>query len=212
MKKSWTDDALVYRYTTREDLPAIVELLGDPEVGRWLWFTPATAETIEAYFAPLLDAQADELARGEVPTSAELVVFDRSTGELLGQGAAMTVEGSPGGYEIGYQTARRSWGRGNGRRIARFCTAFAVHLKGAHRIQAGTLAGNAASIAILEGLGLRLEGTLREFRLLRGRRCDELLYGAPVSELETEAIRNWALAAGLIGGDDRAAPSPETHR
>ena len=190
MKTNWTDGALSYRYATRDDLPLITEMLADPEVGRWLWFTPATAEAIEAYFHPLLDAQSETIELGEVPNSAEFVVFDAASGEFLGQGAAMAVEGSPAGYEIGYQMTRASWGRGNGRRVGRFCTAYAVHVRGAHRIEAGTLAGNDASVRILEGIGLRHEGTLREYRLLRGQRCDELLYGAPVSELDAETVRS----------------------
>ena len=193
----WSDDRLRYRYTTRDDLPRIVEMLSDPEVGRYLWFTPATPESIEAYFHPLIDAQSELLARGELPKSAELVVHERESGAFLGQGAVMAVQGSPDGFEIGYQMPRASWGKGNGSRLARFLTAYALVKCEAHRIQAGTLAGNQASIAILEGLGLRLEGRLREYRLLRGRRWDELVYGAPVAELDTGEIRRWAAAAGL---------------
>jgi RimJ/RimL family protein N-acetyltransferase len=194
----WSDDKLRYRYTTRDDLPRIIEMLSDPEVGRYLWFTPATPESIETYFHPRIDAQIEALARGELPESAELVVHDRESGAFLGQGAVVTVQGSPGGFEIGYQMPRASWGKGNGRRLARFLTAYAVFRCSAHRIQAGTLAGNEASIAILEGLGLKQEARLREYRLLRGRRWDELIYGAPVAELDSEEIRRWAAAAGLI--------------
>jgi len=202
---SWSDDRLSYRYTTRDDLPRIVEMLSDPEVGRWLWFAPASAESIEGTFHPPVDRQAELLARGEIPRSAELVVHRRATGDFLGQGAVIAVDGSPGGYEIGFQTTRASWGRGHGRRLARFLTAYAVVVSAAHRIQAGTLAGNSASRAVLEGLGLRLEGRLREFRLLRGERQDELLYGAPVSQLDADAIRCWARELGL----ERASIPPD---
>ena len=40
MRDSWTHETERYRYATREDIPAFSELLSDPEVGRWLWFTP----------------------------------------------------------------------------------------------------------------------------------------------------------------------------
>lgn len=195
---TWSDEKLSYRYATRDDLPKVIEMLADPEVGRWLWFTPASAAEVEAYFHPLLDAQAEVLARGEVPLTAEFVVHERETSAFLGQGAVIAVEGSPGNYEIGYQMARASWGRGNGRRLARFVTAYAVVVSEAHRIQAGTITGNEASIALLEGVGLRREAVLREYRLLRGRRCDELIYGAPVSELDSVEIQRWAAAVGLL--------------
>jgi len=193
----WTDGKLIYRYAMLGDLPRIIEMLDDPEVGRWLWFTPAEAEKIEAFFRPLLEAQAEALERHEVPSSAEFVVHDRESGGFLGQGAVIPVDGSPNGYEIGYQMARASWGKGNGRRLARFLTAYAVVKLSAHRLQAGAIAGNAASIAVMRSLGLRHEATLREYRALRGQRCDEVIYGAPVSELDTEEIRRWAVNAGL---------------
>ena len=59
----WSYGAERYRHATIRDLPAIVDLLSDPEVGRWLWFTPLPPEGIEAYFRPLLDAQAEARPR-----------------------------------------------------------------------------------------------------------------------------------------------------
>ena len=44
-------------FATRDDLPRFAEMLSDPEVGRWLWFTPAPREMFEQFFAPLVDAQ-----------------------------------------------------------------------------------------------------------------------------------------------------------
>jgi len=44
------------------------------------------------------------------------------------------------------------------------------------RIEARCAVDNAASQAVLEGLGFRLEGRLRGFFVLRGERVDNLLY------------------------------------
>ena len=97
-----------YRLAEERDLASIVDMLGDPEVGRWLWFTPGTPEFFQQYFRPLIDAQTGE---GAEPDSAEFVV-ENAAGEYLGMGAAMPVPGSPGGFEIGFQLARAAWGRG----------------------------------------------------------------------------------------------------
>ena len=50
MKTSWNHESEMYRYATTDDLPDFAEMLTDPEVGRWLWFTPIPPEGIEEFF------------------------------------------------------------------------------------------------------------------------------------------------------------------
>ena len=87
---SWTYATEQYRHATRADIPAFAEMLADPEVGRWLWFTPISADEVAAYFGPLLDQQAQALAAGETGGTAIFVVEDLH-GKFLGQGAAVAV-------------------------------------------------------------------------------------------------------------------------
>jgi len=166
-----------YRLAEERDLVSIVDMLGDPEVGRWLWFTPGTPEFFQQYFGPLINAQT-----GAEPDSAVFVVED-AAGEYLGMGAAMPVPGSPGGFEIGFQLARTAWGRGVGTRFAEHLCAYAIEQRGAHRIEGACLEGNTGSRKILEHLGLRLEGTRVDYRLRDGVRHTELLYGARAVDL-----------------------------
>ena len=71
MLESWTHETERYRYATREGLPDFVELLSDPEVGRWLWFTPIPPDAVEQYFGPLLDRQAAQLDTDVYADTAE---------------------------------------------------------------------------------------------------------------------------------------------
>ncbi len=64
---SWQSGSELIRYTTLADLPHILTMLSDPEVGRWLWFTPAPLEMVESYFTPFIEAQGASLADGERP-------------------------------------------------------------------------------------------------------------------------------------------------
>lgn len=185
-----------YRFATIDDLPAIVEMLADPEVGRWLWFTPQSPDGIEAYFGPLLEAQREELVAGGVPSAAVFIVEDE-TG-YLGQGAAVAVDGSPGGYEIGYQLSRSSWGRGVGTRLARFLCAWAVYKRDAFRVEASCIEGNTGSQRILEDLGLRLEGRRPGYRLKNDTRHAELFFGALTKDLKRRSLRRTAEQAGLL--------------
>ncbi|MBX2800835.1 MAG: GNAT family N-acetyltransferase [Myxococcales bacterium] len=167
-----------YRYASRDDLPAILEMLADPRVGRWLWFVPAPEEVLRAHIEPLLDAQQQALAEGQEPKSAVFVVEDAS-GRFLGECAAEAVQGSPGSYEIGFQLAAHAWGRGVGTRAGRHVADWA-RAHGAHRLQASCLQGNTASRRVIEGLGLTREGSRPDFRLKDGVRHTELLFGCVV--------------------------------
>ena len=175
----WRSGNLTIRLGTRSDLPDISAMLEDEEVARWLWFGPNSPEMTEAFFGPFLDGQQDD------PEPANAVFIVEEDGKFVGQAAVVQVAMSPDGYEIGYQFVKTAWGRGLGKRVARFLTAYAVSVKRAYRIQADCLAGNAGSVAILKGLGLKQEGLKRGFRLMRGERHDELTFGASVSRIST---------------------------
>jgi RimJ/RimL family protein N-acetyltransferase len=54
-----------------------------------------------------------------------------------------------------------------------------------HRVQAISSSGNLASIAVIERLGLKLEGRLREANRREGQWCDLLYYGVLENEWPT---------------------------
>ncbi len=197
MTAIWTNGTERYRFSTIEDLPHFGEMLSDPEVGRWLWFTPAPIEMFGQFFRPLIEKQTGELSKGETPPASVFTVED-AEGAFLGQGANLAIEGSPGGFEIGFQLCREAWGRGVGTRLARFLTAFAVHRCGAYRLEGSFLEGNGGSEAILKRLGLRPEGRRPGYRERDGVRHTEVIYGAEVSDLDTAAIRQVAAELKLL--------------
>ena len=131
-----------------------------------------------------------------MPPTAVFSVED-AAGVYLGEGAVVPVEDSPGGFEIGYQLCRSAWGRGVGTRLGWFLTAYAVRVRGAHRVQAGCLEGNLGSRSILERVGMTLEGRRPGYRLRDGVRHTQLDYGALVSELDADRIAAVARATGL---------------
>ena len=168
---------------------SIADMLLDPEVGRWLWFTPAPRESYVEFFRPFVDAQLALLDAGDVPRSAVFEVTSESDGQFLGQGAVIEVEGSAHGYEIGYQLTRRAWGRGVGTRLSRFLASYAIDLLGAYRLEATILEGNVGSRRVAEKLGLQIEGQRPGFRLKESVRHDEMLYGARVESLDPSLAR-----------------------
>ena len=199
MSDSWAHETERYRYANREDIPAFIERLSDPEVGRWLWFTPIPPDGVEQYFGPLLDRQATERAAGEIPRTAVFSVEDL-TGEFLGQGAVVAVEASPRGCEFGFQPMRTAWGRGVGTRLGQFLCAYAIELCDAYRLEGGCLEGNTGSATLLRKRGLPLEGSRPGYRVKAGVRYTELRFGGEVHRLDTAAFQKMALATGLLRG------------
>ena len=197
MSGAWEHESEVYRLATRADLPDFERMLADPEVGRWLWFTPLPEGATQGFFGPLIDQQQKQAAAGEVPTTAVITVEDRE-GNFLGQGGVVAVDMSPGGFEVGFQLSRAAWGRGVGTRLGRFLCAYAITQCDAVRIQGGCLEGNHASQALLKKLGLVLEGRHPGYRLKGDERHTELVFGRLVSDLDSGAYRQVARTVGLV--------------
>ena len=83
---------------------------------------------------------------------------------------------------MGYWIARSFWGRGYATEAASAFLAFGFRELGLHRIWAWCIAENLASARVLEKIGMRQEGHLRQNEWMKGRWWDTLLYAI----LETE--------------------------
>jgi [ribosomal protein S5]-alanine N-acetyltransferase len=80
--------------------------------------------------------------------------------------------------ELGYAIARPLWGQGLTTEASRAVLGAAFeHYPELHRVRARADARNLGSIRVMEKLGMRREGLLREDRLARGEFIDEVIYG-----------------------------------
>lgn len=80
--------------------------------------------------------------------------------------------------EIGYAVARSLWGKGIATAASRVVIAAAFEgYPQLERVRARADARNAASIRVMEKLGMKSEGRLRSDRLCRGELADEVWYG-----------------------------------
>ena len=88
--------------------------------------------------------------------------------------------------EIGYELHPDYWERGLMGEALRAMLAYGFEQLGLHRIEANPLAGNDASQKLLEKLGFKLEGTLRQRHFFRGAYLDQLYYGLLQDEWLTQ--------------------------
>jgi ribosomal-protein-alanine N-acetyltransferase len=79
--------------------------------------------------------------------------------------------------EIGFELAAEHWGRGYATELAALLLRFGFLELGLHRVTSYCLAENVASARVLEKVGMRPEGRLRENEWFAGRWWDTLLFG-----------------------------------
>jgi RimJ/RimL family protein N-acetyltransferase len=106
----------------------------------------------------------------------QFAVVLRSTGELVGDCAARPHTDDPRQGEIGFTIAPEHQGHGYATEAARCLLGYLFGARGKHRVTACCDARNAASARVLERLGMRREGHLRESTWAKGEWTDDLLY------------------------------------
>jgi RimJ/RimL family protein N-acetyltransferase len=100
-------------------------------------------------------------------------VIHQERDELIG-GIGIHAEGSNG--MLGYCFARSAWGHGYATESGRTVLEFGFKSLRLHRIWACCDPDNAGSVRVLEKLGMRKEGHLRQDCQIRGEWRDNLLF------------------------------------
>ena len=147
---------------------------------RYLRFYPWTDRTeadVRDFVQMFLDQQNDQPRR-----RFQLAVTSREDGQLIGSCGIRRKLENDWEADIGYELAPEYWGQGYATEAAQAVVEFGFRELKLHRVSSWCIADNAASARVLERLGLRLEGRLRENEYFKGRWWDTLLYGLLESE------------------------------
>ncbi len=97
---------------------------------------------------------------------------------------------------FGYLIDPAHWGRGYATEVAGLVLGFARTTLGMHRVEATCHPENVGSQRVLEKVGLRQEGRMRDHLLVRGAWRDSLLYAAITTEGPDAAPRSDPTAPG----------------
>ena len=166
-----TTRRLVLREFEEEDWSAVLAYQSDSLYLRYYHWTQRTEQDV-LEFVRMFIAHREEEPR----TKFQLAITLASDGQLIGNcGIRMK---TPGAQEadIGYELNPRYWGIGYATEAASELLAFGFRDLELHRIWAWCIAENAASARVLEKIGMRQEGRLREQEWMQGRWWDTLLY------------------------------------
>ena len=163
-------DRLELRQLQPDDLDAWAALEGDPDVVRYLYIDVQTrsqsAERLAAAIPQVsLDTEHDTL---------QLAVCRRDTGEMVGHVLLARTSRLHRSGEVGWVIAPGHAGQGFATEAARALLGVGFGL-GLHRIVARADARNAASIRVMERLGMRLEAHLVENEWVKDEWTDEVI-------------------------------------
>ena len=145
------------------DAAALLAVIGDPEVTRYI--NLATITTLPEAHALLERLDQRYAARETIRWAIELVEHS----EMIGTVGLLRFDFEHRHAELGYDIARRWWGRGLTPEAAGAVIRYGFSVLGLHRIEAGVLPENNASVRVLEKLGFVEEGTRRDYLYAQGR-------------------------------------------
>jgi RimJ/RimL family protein N-acetyltransferase len=164
-----------------DDLAPFVAYRSSEQVARFQsWDAPYPREEGERFI--------QEMARAHPDTPGEWFQFAvvlGSTGILIGDCAATPHADDPRQCDIGFTISPEHQGHGYATEAVRLLLNYLFTERGKHRITAYCDPRNAASAALLERLGMRREGHLRESTWAHGEWTDDLLYALLADEWQS---------------------------
>jgi len=156
-------DRLLLREVRETDADAFAAYMPREAYWRHLPIDPPTRGWVEASVTRRIQEQSDE------PRTAWLLAAVlRDTGEVVGEGLLKITDRGRTQGEIGWGLDSRFAGRGLATEIGRAMLVLGFERLGLHRITAMCRVENTASRRVMDKLGMREEGILREHVRVRG--------------------------------------------
>jgi RimJ/RimL family protein N-acetyltransferase len=175
-------ERLRLREFVEADWPAVLAYQRDSRYLRYNPWTARNAQEVQAFVRRFVDQQ------GASPrTKYQLAVTLQDGGALIGNCGIRQEAAGASEADIGYELAPEHWGHGYATEAAGAVLRFGFEVLEVHRVSAWCVADNAASVRVLEKLGLREEGRLREKSHYKGRWWDHLLFAILAEEWQAQA-------------------------
>jgi RimJ/RimL family protein N-acetyltransferase len=154
-----------------DDVPALFAQFSDPKVMRYWSRTPLMrVDDAREMF--------DELDRGvDAGEFLQWAIARRTDDKMIGTCALFSQNAAHRRAEIGFALASAHWGHGYAQEAVQLVIAQAFDVLDFHRIEADVDPRNAGSVRLLERLGFKHEGLLRERWQVGGEISDSAIYG-----------------------------------
>jgi ribosomal-protein-alanine N-acetyltransferase len=166
-----TTERLILREFSASDWPAVLAYQSNPLYLRYYEWTARTPQEVREFVQMFLAQQQEDPRR-----KFQLAVVLKATGQLIGNCGIRMQSADAHQADIGYELDPQHWGQGHATEAARAVVQFGFTRFRLHRIWSWCIADNVGSARVLEKLGMRQEGRLRENDYFKGRWRDTLLY------------------------------------
>lgn len=165
-------ERLVLREFVPDDWRAVYAYQNDPLYLEFYEWEHRSEQDVKAFVQMFIDQQAQEPRY-----KFQLAIVLPKTNKLIGD-VGIRKPGVNARYaELGYELDPRLWHNGYATEAARAMLDFAFEQMKIHRVMARVIAENQNSRHVLEKLGMRQEGRLRENEYFKGHYWDTLIYG-----------------------------------
>jgi ribosomal-protein-alanine N-acetyltransferase len=160
------------REFTAADFEAVLAYSADPRVTRYLFFGPRDEQSTHDYLEELVASQQEKPR-----TRFELAVEDAGSSRLIGACDLSVIERNV--VDLGYMLEVDAWGKGLATEIAEALMEAAFLQLRVERVISTVDVNNAASIRVLEKIGMRWEAVYRKHRRAKNRWWDCHLFTMP---------------------------------
>lgn len=164
-------DRLLMREFVEADWQAVFAYQSDPLYLRYNYWTHRTQKDV-CEFVQMFIGQQKEQPR----TKFQLAVVLKEENRLIGNCGIRVNDPEMREANIGYELNTQYWGQGYATEAAQAILKFGFEELRMHRIWSWCVAQNLASVRVLEKIGMRREGHLREKELIKGKWYDNFLY------------------------------------
>jgi ribosomal-protein-alanine N-acetyltransferase len=168
---------LLRRFAT-SDFEDVYAYIGDPAVTRYLIVETQTREQTRAW----LDERLRDYDRGPAMTWWPWALVFRPENRVVGGCALRNFARDARRIEVAYALGERYWRRGLMTEALGLLLNFCFTRLELNRVEAMVLRENAASCRLLEKLGFRCEGVMRQRDFFKGMHHDMAMYAVLASE------------------------------
>ena len=174
-------ERLILRDFVKDDWERVLEYQIDPLYLRYYEWTESdrTPESVQEFVGWFLDHQ-----KRNPRIKFQLAVTLKSDNLLIGNCGIRMDKVDAVEANIGYEFDPKHWNRGYATEAAHAIVDFGFSKFDLHRVWSWCIADNVGSAHVLEKLGMRLEGRLREKEFYKGKWWDILVFGILANEWE----------------------------
>ena len=173
-------ERLILRDFVKEDWQRVLEYQSDPMYLRYYDWTERTPEAVQEFVGWFLDHQ-----QQDPRFKFQLAVTLKSNNLLIGNCGVRMDNVDAVEADIGYELDPKHWNHGYATEAAHAIVDFGFSKFGLHRVWSWCVADNLSSAHVLEKLGMKLEGRLREKEFYKGRWWDTLMYALLADEWDS---------------------------